>query len=191
MNPNLSMPEIIYPESDGLPMADNSVQTRFMNILYSNLSAQYRHDPNVWVGSNLFWYPVEFDNKLRQAPDVLVVFGRPKHERTSYRQWEETDSPLTVVVEILSPSNEAWEMIDKHDFYDRFGVEEYYICDPANTQFKIYLRVQQELCPIRVQDTFISPRLGIRFDLTGQDLDIYRPDGRRMLPSKIEHVTNL
>ena len=39
--------------------------------------------------SILLWYAVEGDNKIRQAPDAMVAFGRPKGYRGSYRQWEE------------------------------------------------------------------------------------------------------
>jgi Uma2 family endonuclease len=35
-----------------------------------------------------------------------------------------------VVFEILSPGNRLAEMMAKFEFYDRYGVEEYYIYDP-------------------------------------------------------------
>ena len=63
-------------------------------------------------------------------PDVMVVFGRPKGNRGSYMQWEEGDIPPQVVFEILSPGNRAGEMERKFQFYERYGVEEYYIYDP-------------------------------------------------------------
>ena len=37
----------------------------------------------------------------------MVVFGRPKGRRGSYRQWEEDNIPPQVVFEILSPGNNA------------------------------------------------------------------------------------
>lgn len=51
----------------------------------------------------LLWYPVESHPEIRTAPDVLVVFGRPKGHRGSYKQWEEDNIPPQVVFEILSP----------------------------------------------------------------------------------------
>src|SRR5262245_25837669 len=87
---------IVYPESDGLPMADNTRQFRWIFVLAGNLAGMYRDQGNVFVGGNLFWYPVEGHPEIRLAPDVLVVFGRPKGERGSYRQWEEANLPLTV-----------------------------------------------------------------------------------------------
>jgi Uma2 family endonuclease len=44
------------------------------------------------------------------APDVMVVFGRPKGERRSYRQWQEGNIAPQVVFEILSSGNTLKEM---------------------------------------------------------------------------------
>jgi Uma2 family endonuclease len=48
---------------------------------------------------------IEGDNKTCQAPDTMVVFGRPKGDRGSYKQWQEENIPPQVVFEFLSPSN--------------------------------------------------------------------------------------
>ncbi len=77
---------VVYPESDGLPMAENTKQLRWIVVLFGNLAALFRDAADVFVGGDLFWYPVEGDSALRTAPDVLVVFGRPKGDRSSYRQ---------------------------------------------------------------------------------------------------------
>ncbi len=34
---------------------------------------------------------IEGSVKTRQAPDVMVVFGRPKGRRGSYKQWEKNN----------------------------------------------------------------------------------------------------
>src|SRR4051794_29654384 len=42
MNPNTALPlpvEIVYPESDGLPMSDNTRQFRWIVVLFGNLAA--------------------------------------------------------------------------------------------------------------------------------------------------------
>jgi hypothetical protein len=118
---------------------------------------------------------------LRTAPDVLVVFGRPKGDRGSYRQWEEGGVPITVVFEILSPGNSITEMADKLAFYDEYGAEEYYVYDPDSNSLLIYLRKGEVLRRVRPGKDFVSPRLKIRFDLSGAELAVYRPDGRRFL----------
>ena len=60
----------------------------------------------------------------------MVAFGRPKGYRGSYKQWEEDGIAPQVVFEILSPGNRRDEMVRKFAFYERYGVEEYYIYDP-------------------------------------------------------------
>jgi Uma2 family endonuclease len=172
---------ILYPESDGQPMADNTKQARWMVVLFCNLSAIYRGRDDVFVAMNLFWYPVEGQPEVRTAPDVLVVFGRPKGDRGSYRQWEEGGIPLTVVFEILSPGNTVAEMDDKQLFYEEHGVEEYYVYDPDHNRLMAWLRQGNILRRVRPMQGLVSPRLGIRFDLTGPEMTVYGPDGRRFL----------
>src|SRR5262245_6809564 len=131
---------VIYPESDGKPMADNSKQFGWISVLVGNIAALFAAIRDVLVGGNMFWYPVEGEPEIRNAPDVFVVFGRPKGHRGSYKQWEEDGVPMTVVFEVLSPGNDVWEMDDKLDFYETYGVEEYYLFDPDNNRLKIFLR---------------------------------------------------
>jgi Uma2 family endonuclease len=172
---------IVYPERDGQPMAENTKQLRWIVVLFGNLSALFRDRPDVFVAADLFWYPLEGQLEVRNAPDVLVVFGRPKGDRGSYRQWEEDNLPMTVVFEILSPGNTAEEMIDKHGFYEEHGVEEYYIYNSDSQRLHAYLRRGEVLVRVRQVQGFVSPRLGIRFDLSGHEMVVYGPDGRRFL----------
>jgi len=173
--------ELIYPESDGQPMADNSRQFLWITVLYGNLAALFRDDPNVFVCGNQNWFPREGEPDYCKAPDVYVVFGRPKGHRGSWKQWEEGDVPLTVVFEILSPANSAIEMAKKLAFYDENGVEEYYLYDPDKNQLAVYVRGQMALRLIWFVGSFVSPRLGIRFDLTGPEMRVFYPDGRPFL----------
>jgi Uma2 family endonuclease len=173
--------EPVYPESDGKPMADNTKQARWIVVLFGNIAALFRDRDDVFVAFDLLWYPVEGQPEVRIAPDVLVVFGRPKGDRGSYKQWEEGDVPLTIVFEILSPGNKPPEMADKHWFYDDHGVEEYYVYDPDDNHLQIYLRKGDVLRRVRPEHGFVSPRLGIRFDLSGPELTVYGPDGERFL----------
>ena len=69
------------------------------------LDALFRDDPDVFVAGDLLWYPVEGDPKTRIAPDAMVVFGRPKGYRGSYKQWDEGGIAPQVVFEVLSPGN--------------------------------------------------------------------------------------
>lgn len=173
--------DIDYPESDGRSMADNTKQFRWIVVIKENLELLFVDDPQMFVAGDLLWYPVQGNNTIRQAPDVMVVVGRPKGDRGSYRQWEEADIAPQVVFEIISPGNRFGEMLRKLSFYERYGVEEYYLYDPDKLELTGLQRQDDTLKIIETMDGWISPRLQIRFQMTAETLVIYRPDGQRFL----------
>jgi Uma2 family endonuclease len=170
--------EVIYPERDGQPMSDNTIQFRWILTLYYNLEWLFAHDPAVFVAGDLLWYPVQGNNKIRQAPDIMVVFGVAKGDRGSYQQWNEGNIAPQVVFEILSPGNRLTEMNKKQVFYDRYGVEEYYLYDPQKNDLSGWLRRDERLDVIDDVNNWVSPRLQIRFELSETDLKLYHPDGK-------------
>src|SRR5262249_27202022 len=143
---------------------------------------------DVFVGGNQFWYPVEGEPETRQAPDVYVVFGRPKGDRPSYKQWEEGNVPMTVVFEILSPGNPYMEMADKFTFYAAYGAEQYSASAPDSTRLTVSLRRGDVLRRVLPLHDFVSPRLGIGFDLSGPELVVRRPDGQPFLTFEQLHA---
>ena len=171
-------PPVEYPDDDGLPMADNSKQFRWITTIAGNLAGLYRDRPDVLVGGNMLWYAREGDPAERYAPDAFVVFGRPKGDRGSYKQWVENDVPMTVVFEILSPSNTWKEMADKLMFYSEYGAEEFYIYDPETNDLTAYIRGRALLRKLDELDGFVSPRLGICFDLSSEELVLRHADGQ-------------
>jgi Uma2 family endonuclease len=177
---NLIVPAAIeYPESDGKPMSDNTRQFRWIQLLHGNLSILYRERADVFVGGNLSCYSEEGRPEVTTAPDVLVVIGRPKGDRRSYKQWEEGGVPLTVVFEILSPSNTVPEMVRKFAFYEECGVEEYYIYDPDSNYLQVFVRRGDILARVRKANGFVSPRMGVRFEMSEPEMTVLYPDGRR------------
>ncbi|WP_211942414.1 Uma2 family endonuclease [Cylindrospermopsis raciborskii] len=173
--------EIVYPESDGEPMADNTRQFTWIVKIKENLEILFKSNADVFVAGDLFWYPVKGSNKIKLAPDTMVVFGRPKAHRGSYRQWEEDNIPPQVVFEILSPGNSQDEMDKKKLFYLKHGVEEYYVYDPDRISLEVCIRENNSFKEIKDFSVWTSPRLNIRFDMTGDELVIYYPDGGRFL----------
>ncbi|MEC4984051.1 MAG: Uma2 family endonuclease [Oscillatoria sp. PMC 1068.18] len=171
--------KIIYPDSDGQPMADNTKQFRWIAVIKENLELLFADNPNIFVAGDLLWYPVEGNNKIRTAPDAMVVFGRPKGDRGSYKQWSEDNIPPQVVFEILSPGNRLQEMARKLSFYSRYNVQEYYLYDPDDNELIGWVQSQDFLDVIEQMNGWISPQLQIRFQLTADSLEIYRPDGER------------
>ncbi|MBD6620082.1 Uma2 family endonuclease [Komarekiella sp. 'clone 1'] len=179
--PSSTQKGIIYPDSDGQPMADNTKQFELIVWIKDNLELLFANDPNVFVAGDLLWYPVEGDNKLRQAPEVMVVFGRPKGYRGSYQQWFEDYIPPQVVFEIWSPGNRISKMAKKFEFYERYGVEEYYLYEPDVVDLTGWQLRNSRLEVIDQMAGWVSPKLGVRFELSEEKLEIYRPDGDRFL----------
>lgn len=191
--------QILYPQSDGKPMAEGTEQYDWIVMIKENLEILFAHNPKVFIAADLLWYPVpvpegtpdaaiEPPSVRSQAPDVMVIFDRPKGRRRSYLQWQERNIPPHVVFEILSDSNRTRrgrkELQTKFNFYQTHGVEEYYIYDPETSKLQGWLRQEQQLVPIPNLSSWISPRLGIRFEARSrQHLEIYYPDGRKFLSS--------
>lgn len=186
LSPPTLDPPIIYPDSDGQPMAENTLQFEWIVIVKENLELLFGDRPDVFVAGDLLWYPVEGNNKIRRAPDALVALGRPKGYRGSYKQWEEDGIAPQVVFEILSPGNRLSEMAQKFDFYQRYGVQEYYVYDPERGDLSGWLRQNDWLTPIEGIEDWQSPLLNIRFQLsdshngdeTSRQLRLIRPDGQ-------------
>ena len=182
--PFRSSPPVVidYPDDDGKPMSDNTLQFQWIYKLQGGLDDLFRDNPDVFVAGNLLWYPVEGKNKIRQAPDAMVAFGRPKGYRGSYKQWVENGIPPQVVFEVLSPGNRPRGMAKKLLFYEKYGAEEYYTYDPDHVTMTGYLRDNSGFYqPIPKMNGFTSPRLGIQFDLSGVELAVLRPDGNRFM----------
>jgi Uma2 family endonuclease len=175
------VPDLEYPDSDGQPMSDNTLQFQWIVTLQGNLDALFLPQADVFVAGDLLWYPVEGHPEIRTAPDTMVVFGRRKGYRGSYQQWREGGIAPQVAFEVLSPGNRPGEMEGKFAFYDQYEVEEYYVYDPERVHLSGWIREHGRLRPILELHGWVSPRLGIRFDLSGEELVIYGPDGERFL----------
>jgi Uma2 family endonuclease len=172
-------PEVLYPDSDGEPMADNTLQFEWIVTIKGGLEALFRTDSDVFVAGDLLWYPVRGDNRTRLAPDAMVAFGRPKGYRGSYQQWLENGIAPQVVFEVLSPGNSRAEMVRKRQWYERYGVEEYYEYDPDHGALAGWQRQGEQLIAVPEILGWISPRMGVKFDLDGTDLVLIGPNGKR------------
>lgn len=173
--------QVIYPDSDGQPMADSTIQYKLITKIKEGCELLFKNDPNLFVAADLLWYPVEGNSNICQAPDVMVIFGRPKGDRRSYLQWQENHIAPQVVFEIRSFSDSQTKMDKKFTFYNRYGVEEYYLYDPAEKDLRGWQRIEGLLEVIEPISEWVSPRLGVRFEWETEGLEIYRPDGQKFL----------
>lgn len=182
--------EIIYPESDGKPMAETDVHRNLMAELIEELEIFFLEDPQVYVSGNLLLYYEEGNPKKRFAPDVFVVRGVPKHERRIYQLWNEGRAP-DVVFEISSRGTWGEDLQKKFQLCARLGVREYFIFDPE------YDYLYQPLLAFRLEDGLyeeltvregcvMSESLGLELVDTGQTLRLRNPQTGRFLPTRAE-----
>ncbi len=120
--------------------------------------------PEAFVACDLLWYYQEGDPTKRVGPDVMVVYGRPRGDRGSYRQWEEGGIAPQVVVEVWSPGNSFAEQTRKLRLYERLGVDEFIAYDPDRNTFSAFERDDAGGLEIAAaQQPWVSPHTGCRF----------------------------
>jgi len=89
--------DVVYPESDGKPMADNLTQGCVIRKLVMGFDCLFADQPDVLVGGDFFWYPVEGDPKVVVAPDTtrsMVLSRCTCAMATSSGRWS-TPVPVT------------------------------------------------------------------------------------------------
>jgi hypothetical protein len=72
-------------------------------------------------------------------------------------------------------------MAKKLLFYQRHGVEEYYVYHPEKIELTGFILQKEWLEDIEEINNWVSPRLGIRLEITSSNLEIYYPDGKKFL----------
>lgn len=73
------------------------------------------------------------DEKNRFVPDFMVVCDRSKIK------WNGVHGDPDLVAEVLSPGTGMSDKRRKKDAYEKSGVPEYWIVDPANRSIEVYL----------------------------------------------------
>ena len=122
--------EIVYPESDGKPMAETDEHLDQMFYLIAALKLWFAKRKQVYVAGNNLIYYQHGDPKQRVSPDVYVVKGVENRRRRVYKLWEERKSP-SVVIEISSKGTRREDLVTKFRLYrDVLRVKEYYVYDP-------------------------------------------------------------
>jgi Uma2 family endonuclease len=136
---------------------------------------------------------VEGSPDIKNTQDVMVVFGRPKGDRGSYRQWEEDGVAPQVVFKITTPGATAAELRLKRLFYKRYGVAEYYEYDPEIGTLDVWALQKSLIRSAFFKDEWQSPLLGVTLKIESNgELSVYRPNGERFLrPDEIKALADL
>ena len=74
------------------------------------------------------------DDRNVFQPDLLYLSA----EKRTFLTDRGIEGPPDLIVEIISPPNSYTDRYEKKNAYQRFGVKEYWIVDPANKTLEIY-----------------------------------------------------
>ncbi len=96
------------------------------------LKKHFRKRENVLVAMELLVYYERGNDKVCLQPDVQVVFGVQRGNRSSYKVWEE-GKVADFVLEVTSPSTADKDARHKAQEYARVGVREYWRLDPTGS----------------------------------------------------------
>ena len=93
---------------------------------------------NIKIGRKGQWMyapaDVKFDEGNILQPDILYV----AEERKSELIKERIEGAPDLIIEILSPSNAYYDLRQKKDIYEKYGVKEYIIVDPIEQSAELY-----------------------------------------------------
>jgi Uma2 family endonuclease len=120
-------------------MAESDFQREPLTYAVEALGAYFQQRADVYVSGNLFIYYEEGNPEAVVAPDVFVVFGAPKHRRSSYMLWNEPKAP-DFVMEITSRRTRSQDQGPKRGTYAFLGVREYIQYDPTSDYLRPPLR---------------------------------------------------
>ncbi|OUL37246.1 hypothetical protein BV372_03215 [Nostoc sp. T09] len=179
--PNSPKSEIIYPSSDGEPVAET------YDHLYAILTTlevlrQYLQGRRATVLANQFLYYAQSFPKLRVAPDVMVIYDVEPGGRDNYKIWEEQQVPK-VIFEITSKGTQEEDKNTKKNLYEGLEVQEYWLFDPKGEW------IEQKLQGYRLRGDIYEPitdscsqQLQLRLAVEGKLIGFYRLDnGEKLL----------
>lgn len=128
------MAEVEYPDTDGLPMADNDFQAVTMHYAGPALSRHF--EGRGYVATDTILYYVKGNRKVYVAPDVMVVLGVDGSLRNSFTVWEEGGRVPDFVLEVVSNSMQQNDARDKRGVYSRLGIREYFRYAPNSDRME-------------------------------------------------------
>lgn len=186
---------IIYPESDGKPMAETDTHLLVMIEVIQMLRDHVADDPSIYVSGNLLLYYEEGNPKASVSPDAFVVKELNKNLRRTYLLWAEQRIPCTVF-EITSRKTAQHDRGKKHALYARLGVQEYLLFDPLEEYLHPslcgYQLIDGDYYPIPPQadGSIVCNELGLRLQRSGWHLDmIDMTTGTRLIrPTEFQTV---
>lgn len=141
----------IYELINGNIMRRSSPQSRHQ-IVQSNLIRSFGNFVFEKQLGRIMGAPMDvvFSDKDSAQPDVFFV----KKEREKIIEWDGLvwGSP-DLIVEIISKGTGKHDRVDKYNLYEKFGVSEYWLVDPANQTVQVYFLEDKKYVLQQFQET--------------------------------------
>ncbi len=185
--------DIIYPESDGKPMAEADLHIEEIIRMRHILKAHFAERPDVYVSGNIMMYYEEDVIQSSVSPDILVTFGIGKKRRRTYKTWEE-GKPPDFVMEFSSRGTYRDHLNDKVELYAKIGISEYFLYDAERRYLPSYLMgyrlVDGSYVEILQQPDggFFSETLNLTIHLLDDTIGVYDPGTGKWLQSAEERA---
>jgi len=181
-------PAIHYPERDGKPMGETDFHISAIIYLRQALRHFFHLAEGVYVAANMLFYYEEGNPSAVTSPDVFVVKGIAKHDRRTYKLWEEGVAPC-VIFEITSRSSRLEDLGTKRALYEMLGVGEYILFDPLDEYlsprlqgFRLVAGYYQPMT-LSPEGTLHSQELGLVLQPEGSLLRLVDPVSGQAVPT--------
>ena len=185
--------DIIYPESDGKPMAETDLHIEEIIRMRHILKAHFAEKPDVYISGNIMMYYEEGVIQSSVSPDILVTFGIGKKRRRTYKTWEE-GKPPDFVMEFSSKGTYRDDLDNKVELYARIGISEYFLYDAERRYLPSYLMGYRlvdasyvEILP-RPDGGYFSETLNLTIHLQDDTFGVYDPTTEQWLLSAEERI---
>ena len=109
-----------------------NIATEFRNCFKGKSCEVFISPLDVWLKNE------EKTAKVRVQPDLMVIC-----DKTGLKENEYTGLP-TLIIEIISPSNQSHDRIRKYNTYMDFGVKEYWMVNPKLKAIEVYVLEEGE-----------------------------------------------
>jgi|LakMenEpi03Aug12_release.lakeMendotaPanAssembly.Ray.scaffolds.fasta_scaffold335515_2 Uma2 family endonuclease len=157
---------------------ESTRRLRWIVTLQGGLDSLFRNRRDVLVAGSVPWFLTP-ESRDSATPDLFVAMGVARGERTAYRQWEESNIVPQVVFDIIAPGTSMVSATRRLKFYERAGVEEYYMYDPDAGEVIGWVHNGIGFDEVPAIEGWTSPRLNIIFGMEDGELFLSLPNGER------------
>ncbi|MBF0349514.1 MAG: Uma2 family endonuclease [SAR324 cluster bacterium] len=177
--------DIVYPETDGKPMAETDTHRILLLRAADLLQNAF---PQAYVSGNICLYYEEGNPRKMISPDSLLCRQQPPHAKRVYLAWEE-ESQLDLVMEFSSFSTRRMDHHHKKQIYEQILKVPYYVIfDPHAIYLNVFESRKGKYHAVEANEKgmFFLEKLGIYVGLETEGLFRLFNQHQYPIPTSIE-----